>query len=312
MRFRFYHIIPLALLFPMSLVAQKKTAEAFVKMKDGTNLFYKIFGNKGDTIIMLHGGPGQNMYGIGPDLEPLALNHVLLMYDQRGSGNSDAGSDTITASHHVEDLENIREQFGIQKMILVGQSWGTMLASLYTCSYPQHVTRLLFISPGPPTRKLFDTRFMVFAKKDSAGQTRVRQLRSQLNGPNVLEICREIFYINERFYFADTIAMKRKKGNYCSVTPEALSKQAITAASTLRSLGNYDLRSVCEKIKQPVLLVEGALSPVPVEEMEYWKTSLPNNRAYLFQQSGHGYPFVEEPELFFRLVEDFFKGKWPR
>ena len=283
--------------------------EGFAGMKDGARIFYKIFGNRGDTIILLHGGPGQNMYGIGPDLEPLGRNHVLIMYDQRGSGNSETGPDTITAATHVEDLENFRQYFHLTKMILAGQSWGAMLATLYTSSYAQHVERLLFISPGPPTRKLFDARFAAFSKKDSVGQARVRYLRSQLTGSAALAVCEEVFLINDRFYIADKSAIKRKKGNYCSVTADAIRKQAITAASTLRSLGDYDLRPLCSLINQPVLLVEGALSPVPTHEMEIWKNSLPNCRTYLFKKSGHGYPFVEEPELFFRVVEEFLNKK---
>lgn len=304
-------LILLSVLLPCGLNGQSKTAEGFAEMKDSTNLFYKIFGNRGDTIIFLHGGPGQNMYGIGADLEPLGLNNVLLMYDQRGSGNSEAGHDTITATKHVEDLENIRNYFHIQKMILVGQSWGTMLATLYTSSYPQYVKRLLFISPGPPTKKLFNERFLAFAKKDSLGQARVTRLRSQLNGADAMAACKEIFFINERLYFADTTAIKRKKGNYCSVTADAIRKQVITATSTLRSLGDYDLRPLCALIKQPVLLLEGSLSPVPTDEMECWQNSLPNCRVYFFSKSGHGYSFVEEPELFFKIADGFFKGNWP-
>ena len=142
---------------------------------------------------MLHGGPGQNMYGIGPDLVPLGTKGVLLMYDQRGSGNSESGADTITAAKHVEDLENVREHFHIREMNIIGQSWGAMLAVLYSSSHPKHINRLLFISPGPPTKRLFDERFQAFFKKDSIGQARVWGLRSQLNGPGALAACKEIF-----------------------------------------------------------------------------------------------------------------------
>jgi len=297
------------LLFPLPVFAQQKTAEGFVPMKDGTKLVYKIFGNKGDTIIMLHGGPGQNMYGVGPDLEPLALNHVLLMYDQRGSGNSEIGPDTITARMHVDDIEDIRKHFHIRKINFVGQSWGAMLSVIYTSIHPHHVKKLLLISPGPPTRRHFDERFRAFARKDSLGQSRVRQPRSQLNSPKALANCEEIFRINERFYFADSLAIKKKKGNYCAVSAEAIRKQSVTAASTLRSLGDYDLRPLCRIITQPVLIIEGALTPVPLDEIDEYRNSFPNCQVRLFKKTGHGYPFVEEPKKFFKIADRFFKDK---
>ena len=280
-------------------------------MSDGTRLFYKKFGTKGDTLIMLHGGPGQNMYGIGPDMEVLASKNILIMYDQRGCGNSEAGKDTITVMHHVKDLESIRKFFKVGRMVLVGQSWGAMLSILYTSAYPAHVKRLLMISPGPPTRRLFDERFRTFLMRDSIGQARVAYLRSQLSGENPLSACREIFEINERFYFGDSLRIKNKKGNYCAVSDETIRKQVASGLSTLRSLGNYDLGPLCAAINQPVLLIEGAKSPVPQSEMEYWKKILPNSRVYIFSNSGHGYPFVEEPEKFVEVTNKFLSGKWP-
>ena len=306
-----YRIIQLIFLFSffsIQLNSQPVTGEGFIAMPDGTQLFYKKFGTKGDTLIMLHGGPGQNMYGIGPDLEILARNNILIMYDQRGCGNSEAGKDTVTFTHHVNDLEAIRKYFKVAQMVLVGQSWGAMLSVLYTSAYPGHVKALFLISPGPPTRKLFDERFRSFLKRDSIGQARVAQLRSQLTGENALSACNEIFAINDRFYFADTAAIKRKRGDYCSVTKEAVRKQAISGLSTLRSLGNYDLGPLGAQINQPVLLTEGAKSPVPPAEMEYWSRSFPNCSVYIFPKSGHGYPFVEEPDRFLNVALKFLSG----
>jgi len=311
-RQKFFFLFFLQFIFFISVLsAQVKTGEGFVQVENGPKLFYKKFGSGGDTIIMVHGGPGQNMYGIGPDLEPLARNNTLIMYDQRGCGLSEMGKDQVTYIKHMTDLEAIRVYFQIDSLILVGQSWGAMLAIYYTTIYWDHVKRLLLISPGPPTRKFFDDRFTAFLKKDSTGQARVANLRIQLKTDNALSACREIFMINDRFYFANKKAIKRKKGDYCAVPPEVLIKQATSGSATLESLGNYDLRAICKIIKQPVLLMEGKWSPVPTAEMNYWRSILPNARSYIFSHSGHGYPFVEEPKKFFKIANDFFKGKWP-
>ena len=280
-------------------------------MQDSTRIYFRIYGEKGDTLIFLHGGPGQNMYGVGPDLVPLSESFVLIMYDQRGCGNSEIGDTSIlTAGRHVEDLEELRKYFSIKKLAIIGQSWGAMLAALYTGEYANNVRRLLLLSPGPPTRKQFDERFAVFQKIDSAGQGRVAKLRSQLlTSVNPVAVCAEIHSTNEKFYFADHSLIKKKKGDYCMVTPEAIHRQAITASLTLRSLGQYDLRLILKLINQPALIIEGVKTPVPLTEFYTWKESLPNSRLLFFKKTGHGYPFVEEPKKFFRTTEKFLRGR---
>src|SRR5687768_1442617 len=124
----------------------QKLREGFISMKDNTRIYFRAYGAKGDTLVFLHGGPGQNMYGVGPDLLPLAGSFVLIMYDQRGCGNSETGDTAIlSADRHVEDLEEIRKYFSIKKMMLIGHSWGAMLAAMYTAKYTGSVTRLLFL-----------------------------------------------------------------------------------------------------------------------------------------------------------------------
>ena len=293
------------------LNAQQVYKEGFARMQDSTRIYFRIYGEKGDTLIFLHGGPGQNMYGVGPDLVPLSESFVLIMYDQRGCGNSEIGDTAIlTAGRHVEDLEALRKYFSLQKLTLIGHSWGAMLAAMYTGKYADYVKRLLLLSPGPPTRKQFDDRFAVFLKIDSAGQATVAKLRSQLlTSGNPLAVCAEIHSTNEKLYFADHSLIKKRKGDYCMVTPEAIHKQAITASLTLRSLGQYDLRPLLKRINQPALIIEGAKTPVPLGEFYTWKESLPNSRLMFFDKTGHGYPFVEEPKKFFRTAKKYLKGK---
>jgi len=285
----------------------EKAPTKFLTTPDGVKLQYRILGNAKDTLIFLHGGPGQNCLGVAPDLESLSKNHVFIIYDQRGCGGSDLGDTTlITASQHVQDLETIRDFFSIEKLNLVGHSWGCMLATLYVSKYPTRVGRLLFLSPGPPTRKLFQERFASFAARDSLNQPVVMKLRQQLEtSDDPVSICNQIREINERFYYFDPKNSLKKKGNYCAVSGEAIRKQAITARLTLRSLGDYDLIPMISKITQPVLIIEGAQTPVPLKELETWNKTLANGKLLLIQSSGHGYPFVEQPQIFYPAVEKF-------
>ena len=299
------------LLFLLFILHQTLDAQTgFFPTNDGTQLYYSISGHGRDTLILLHGGPGQNSHGVAPDLMRLSKKHVFITYDQRGSGLSEIGDTTkMSATTHVQDLEDLRKFFHIEKMTLVGHSWGCMLAVLYTSKNPDHVASLLLLSPGPAIKKQFQQRFAAFLRIDSTNQARVAQLRSQLETSNdPLGVCREIAELNERLYFANPKKILKRKGDYCNIPAEAVSKQAITARLTLKSLSEWILVPILRSIRQPVLIIEGKQTPVPMEELNTWTAALPNDKLLLINKVGHAYPFVEQPRVFFRAVERFLKA----
>src|SRR5688572_13583463 len=129
-------------------------SEGYFKGADGVRLFYRKVGKGKNTVVFLHGGPGLGIGDGGYDMEPLARNRVLLMFDQRGSGRSEVVTDPklLTVEYQVRDLEEFRQHFGLKRMSLVGLSWGTGLAALYAAAHPDRVERLLLVSPMPPAK----------------------------------------------------------------------------------------------------------------------------------------------------------------
>ena len=92
--------------------AQQKVTEGYFAGEGGVQLFYRAIGSAPDTVVVLHGGPGCDMQYLIPDLEPLAMNHTVVYYDQLGAGKSELPADTtkLTIEHYVEDLD-ILENF---------------------------------------------------------------------------------------------------------------------------------------------------------------------------------------------------------
>ena len=120
-------------------LAQQPPREGHIVTSDGVKLFYKVVGTGPDVLIAVHGGPGNTMQSILPDLEPLAARRTVIYYDQRGNGGSDLirDRDKLSISKHIADLEAVREHFKLNKVTLLGNSWGGILISFYAAAHPE-------------------------------------------------------------------------------------------------------------------------------------------------------------------------------
>jgi proline iminopeptidase len=92
---------------------------------NGTELYVKRIG-AGEPVVIVHGGPMLEHGYLLPHLRPLADNHELIFYDQRLSGRSAARVDSasVRIATFVDDIEEIRRSLGLQRMHLLGHSWG--------------------------------------------------------------------------------------------------------------------------------------------------------------------------------------------
>jgi hypothetical protein len=63
--------------------------DGYFKGADGVRLFYRQVGKGKNAVVFLHGGPGLGIGDGGYDMEPLARDRVLLLFDKRGSGRSE-------------------------------------------------------------------------------------------------------------------------------------------------------------------------------------------------------------------------------
>ena len=106
---------------------------------------------KPEAIVYLHGGPGvrqgpfdQDIYG------SFATNGFrVFAYDQAGSGLSVlCTSAGLHSRPFGRRLEVIRQKIGVEKIILIGHSWGSTLAVSYMAKFPTHVAKAVFHSPG--------------------------------------------------------------------------------------------------------------------------------------------------------------------
>jgi len=121
-----------------------------LEVGDGQQLYWEQCGNpEGKPALVLHGGPGSGCTpGQRRYFDPGAYRVVL--FDQRGCGRSrphasEPGADlsTNTTWHLVEDLERLRERLAIERWLVFGGSWGSVLALVYAQCHPRRVSQLV-------------------------------------------------------------------------------------------------------------------------------------------------------------------------
>jgi proline iminopeptidase len=105
----------------------------------------------GNTVVVLHGGWGAEHSYLVPAIRPLADTYRFVLYDQRGSLRTPVNPPAkISYTALVEDLEQLRQRLGLEKMTLMAHSLGNHLAYGYLRAYPQRVAGLILVGAVPP------------------------------------------------------------------------------------------------------------------------------------------------------------------
>jgi pimeloyl-ACP methyl ester carboxylesterase len=160
---------------------------------NGVRLFFDVEGanlvpegpamREKPTLILLHGGPGMDHSGYKPRYSQLADIVQIVYLDQRGNGRSEAGPrDAWTLAQWGDDVMGFCETLGIQRPIVLGTSFGGMVALAYATRHPAHPGKLILVST------------------EAAGGTHVSEriaLFERLGGPAVGALARRRFVDGE-------------------------------------------------------------------------------------------------------------------
>ena len=105
-------------------------------------------------LLCLHGGPGANWLHMKP-YEALAAERQVVFYDQLGAGNS-----AVTEPHdpsmwtpelYVDEVDAVRAALGLDRVHILGHSWGGMLGMQYAAGRPEGLVSLI-VESSPPVR----------------------------------------------------------------------------------------------------------------------------------------------------------------
>lgn len=263
----------------------------------GVRLFERRIGD-GPATVVLHGGPGAHHDYLLPNFDALAQNRELIYYDQRGGGRSPVSRETpVGWREHVADLEELRHQWNLSRLTLLGYSWGGLLALLYASEHPDKVERLALVSPAPAwveARREFERRFAARNLAPSLQQQRAALRASGLREADPAAYAQRLFELSVAPYFHDPERARE-------LTPFRVTGR--TQQEVWTSLNGYDLRPTLGRTKIPTLLIQGAEDVIPVEATRQLAELL-GAEIHLLPGSGH-VPYIEAYEDFVKLLDNF-------
>jgi proline iminopeptidase len=277
----------------------------------GVPLYWCAYGESGARrLLVLHGGPGAHHDYLLPQMLELTRvggTHELLFYDQRGGGKSRGDSgDHVTWKSQVQDLGAVITEFGMSNPIIVGYSWGALLAMLYAgeaavdTSMPQPGA-LVLIDPAPISRQYRQSFESEFARRQASPE--VERMRAELAASGLRE--RDMAAYRQRNFELSVAGYFEHPSSAKDLTPFRVT--ARVQQSVWESLGNFDLAADgrLAAINTPALIVHGRQDPIPLASSMEASRIMKAELAVL-EHCGH-VPYVEQPQALFSAIDGYIR-----
>ncbi|WP_418510716.1 alpha/beta fold hydrolase [Corallibacter sp.] len=257
---------------------------------------------KGQPILIINGGPGMSSQGFSTLAKELGKTHLAILYDQRGTGQSvinEISENTMTMDFMVEDIEAIRKHFGFNNWIVLGHSFGGMLASYYLKKHPKRIKGLILSGSGGHdlsiTRNLNLTSRLTSKERDSLNYWN----RKIYQGDTTYKTL-----YNRGKYLAPAYVYDRK---HAPIIAERLTQGNRIINSliweNIRAI-NFDCSDAFINFKEPVLIIQGKQDVMGNTIAKKAHSLLTNSKLIFIDKCAH-YGWLEQPEEYYRNIYMF-------
>jgi proline iminopeptidase len=251
------------------------------------------------VMFVAHGGPGGDHSSYKPSISPLVDRVQIVYWDHRGQGRSARGpQETYTLENNVEDLEALRQHLGLDKIVLLGTSYGGMVALSYAVRYPENLSHLIAVVTAANSRFL----------------ERAKEIVAERGTPEQQEVCEKLWagsFEDE----ADLEDYYEKMGPMYSLTHDAekakkRAKRSIRSVPAINEgfggfLRTYDVMDQLHKITCPTLVIAGKHDWICAPELsEEFAARIPQADLRIFEHSAHSVA-ADEPDLFLDTIRGF-------
>ncbi|WP_369249374.1 alpha/beta fold hydrolase [Streptomyces sp. R41] len=279
------------------------TRSETVEADDGGRLWAARSG-PGAPLVLCHGGPG--LWDMFADVaELLADVTPVVRWDQRGCGRSERCAGPWTSERFVADLDAVRRHFGLERMALLGHSWGAQLALSYALAHPRRVSALVYVSgtgigPDADWYPAFATGFLARLGDHPERRARWEELTDRPLRTEDEDRERAVLQWSTEFEDRErAMAHARRMADPWFGVNDACNKALNEERK--RIWGKQELYAACASLDVPVLIVDGARDIRPRSAVDSLERALPRVRRVSLPEAGH-MPWVEDPKGFREAV----------
>ena len=276
----------------------------------GGKTWYRIVGRekKGVPLLLVHGGPGATHDYLEP-LEALSDERPVVFYDQLGCGNSEHPDDSSlwVIERFVHELHQLREELGLEKVHLLGQSWGASLVAEYILTRkPTGVVSLLLSGPLlSASRWIADQRKWVEEMPSDLRMTIEKAEESgDFSAPEYQEAMMAFYrrHVCRLEQWPDCINRTFEKLNLKQYV-HMWGPSEFTVTGTLKS---FERAEHLGELTMPVLLSCGQYDEARPETCRYFQSLVPGAELHVFVDASHEH-HLEKPKEFLTVAGNFFK-----
>jgi proline iminopeptidase len=249
------------------------------------------------TIVLLHGGPGFDHSGFKPAFSRLTEIAQVVYLDHRGNGRSDRGDPAKwKLAQWGDDVRAFCEALEIERPIVMGLSFGGMVAMSYATRHPEHPGKLVLSSTAATGR-----------------QDRSLEMFEKLGGAEARETARRFFENPGPEQMADYQKKCLPLYSRTPSPPEVLQRNVMNpklmADFFLHEERTFNFLPDLKKIKCPTLIAAGEHDPItPLADSKDIAAAMTSGVARLeIFDSGHG-AHRDQPERFFKVLNEFILG----
>jgi pimeloyl-ACP methyl ester carboxylesterase len=280
---------------------------------NGVRLFFDVEGNKfvpdgpvireKPTLLMLHGGPGADHSIYRPAYSALSDIAQIIYLDHRGNGRSEDGPrEAWNLAQWGDDVRAFCDALGIIDPIVLGASFGGMVALSYATRHPAHPSKLILISTAASGAEHLNRRIELFER---------------LGGPEVGALARRHFLeVKGHTGQASLDAWRRlaMPHYFRSSRDPDMARRAVSRSDVLfwfaRPAGeshSFNLFPDLHRIRCPTLVLGGEDDPMhPIESQADIAAALPPHLVQFERFANCGHAVVPDaPERAMPIIRDF-------
>lgn len=285
----------------------------------GTEIYFDIAGmqlapvkdgfEERPVVFLLHGGPGGDHLRFKQHSSELQDVAQLVFIDHRGCGRSKKTKQTeYSLENNIEDIEALRKHLGLNKICVLGTSYGGIVAQGYAIRYPQHVDKLILVVTAPSYRA-FDEAKQILQERGTPAQIKIVTHLWDGSFKNTKHL-EKYFQIMEPLY--SLTAKNKKKGKSSFHNKHTVWSHEALNEGFGNFLRKYDFVPELKKIKCPTLILAGKHDWIcPPSQSKIIAQHIPHSILKIFKNSSHAVA-VDAHKDYIKSIKQFLLTKKPK